>query len=104
MLRTALKLAKFLVGGHLLLGLALIVTDAIHGVNDQDASFALALLVHTLNLPSVWLLNVLGVACGIVPIVLVGILQWTMVAFIMAALCHLFCLMIPQKSIPKEDT
>ena len=85
MLRTTLKFAKFLVGGHLLLGLALIVTEATHGINDQDPSFALALLVHYMNLPSVWLLNWLGVPNGVIPIVLTGVLQWAIIAFAMAA-------------------
>ena len=90
MLRNTLKFAKFIVGGHLLLGLALIVTEATHGINDQDPSFALALLVHYMNLPSVWLLNWLGVPNRVIAIVLAGVLQWAIIAFAMAAAFHYF--------------
>jgi hypothetical protein len=94
MLRTTLKFAKFLVGGHLLLGLALIVTEATHGINDQDPSFALALLVHYMNLPSVWLLNWLRVPSSVIPVVLTGFFQWAIIAFAMAAIYHSFRAMV----------
>lgn len=84
MLKTALKLALVLVGFHLIIGLACIITEVVHGVNDQDASFALVMLVYCMNLPSVWLLNWLGVPLGSVPVVLVGILQWSLIAFVIA--------------------
>ena len=77
-----------LVGGHLLLGLILIVTEAIHGVHDQDASFALALALYYANWPIVWLLTKLHVAIGAVSIVLAGIFQWTVVALILGLICH----------------
>jgi hypothetical protein len=47
------RFALFLVGAHVLLGLSLLVIEATHGINDQDASFAVALVFHYLNLPSV---------------------------------------------------
>lgn len=92
MFRTTLKFALFLVGGHLLLGLSLIITAATHGINDMDPSFGLLLLVYYLNLPSVVLLNYLFgprfVAFSEVLkasyIVLLGILQWALFAFLLA--------------------
>lgn len=79
-MKTILKLAGWLVGAHLLLGGALLVMEATHGINDQDASFAVALLFHYLNFPSVWLLRWMGFAPGIVAVLLVGTLQWITLA------------------------
>ena len=39
MFRIILRLVMFLVGGHLLFGLILIVIETTHGINDQDLSF-----------------------------------------------------------------
>ena len=72
MIKISLKLALFLVGVHLVIRLACITTEVIHGVNDQDASFALVMLVYCMNLPTVWLLNWLGAPLGSVPVVLAG--------------------------------
>jgi hypothetical protein len=90
MMRTTLKLALFLVGGHLLLGLILLAIAATHGINDQDASFAVAMLFRCLNLPTVWALKSAGgtIEGQIVLILLVGILQWVGLAFVVAAICH----------------
>ena len=79
-MKTILKLAGWLVGAHLLSGVVLLVIEATHGINDQDASFAAALLFHYLNFPSVWLLRWMGVAPGIIAVLLVGIVQWTALA------------------------
>jgi hypothetical protein len=92
MLRTAIKLALFLVGGHLLLGMILLVIAATHGINDQDASFAVAMLFRCLNLPTVWVLQSAGgtIESQIVLILLVGIVQWAALAFAIAAIYHAF--------------
>ena len=82
--KTARRLALLLVGAHVLLGLILIVTEASQGINDQRASFALALVVYYLNLPTVWLLHFLRLPTGVVPVVAAGILQWTILAFAIA--------------------
>ena len=47
-MRMILKVALVLVGGHLLFGAVLLVVDAIHGINDEDFSFALALLFYSM--------------------------------------------------------
>ena len=88
MSKIALKFILFFVGIHLLLGVILIITEAIHGINDQDPSYALALFVYYANIPSVWLLNALGVTIGTVSIVLTGCIQWTVVALISAGLYY----------------
>ena len=73
-----------LVGAHLVLGLALLLIEAIHGINDQDASFAVAMLFRFLNLPSFWMLRSMGANPGIGMIVVVGIVQWTSLALLIA--------------------
>ena len=88
MSKIALKFILFFVGIHLLLGVTLIITEAIHGINDQDPSYALALFVYYANIPSVWLLNTLGVTIGSVSIVLTGCIQWTVVALIIAGVYY----------------
>ena len=85
MLRTTLKYVLFLVGGHLVLGLILLVTEATHGLSDMDASFLIVLLFSFLNQPSFWLLDFLRVDFSWIAIVLVGILQWTVLACAFAA-------------------
>lgn len=71
-----------LVGGHLVLGLALLSIEAIHGINDQDASFLVALLFHYLNLPTIWMLRSMGTRPGVGMVVVVGIAQWISLALI----------------------
>lgn len=77
MSRTTVKLALLFVSGHLLLGLTLLGIEAGHGINDQDASFAVAILFHCLNLPTIAMLRSLHVAPGIPVVLLGGIAQWT---------------------------
>lgn len=84
------KLALFFVGGHLLLGLILLSIEATHGINDQDASFAIALLFHYLNAPTVWLLRSLGGTPAIILVLLVGIVQWVGLALAIGAVHHAF--------------
>jgi hypothetical protein len=92
MTRTAIRLSLYLVGGHLLLSMVLLVIVATHGISDQDASFAVAMLYHGLNLPSVWVLGIIGGAPDkqIVLVFLMGIVQWAGVALMIAAVCHAF--------------
>jgi len=99
MLRTILRLTTFLVGGHLLFGLILMVIKATHGINDQDPSFAVALLFYYLNFPAVCLLRHLGTPPETIPpVILVGILQWGCVASVIAAVYY------PFRSRPRMDT
>jgi hypothetical protein len=88
MARTTTKLVLYLVAAHVLLGTTLVVIEAIHGINDQDASFAVALLFYYLNWPAYWLLGLKGGAPGILMVLLVGIVQWTGVAFVIAVVRH----------------
>ena len=76
MRKMILRTIVVLVGGHLVLGLALLSIEAIHGINDQDASFAVAMLFRYLNLPSIWLLESMGSEPRIAAVIAVGIAQW----------------------------
>ena len=78
------KLGCILVGAHLLLGLTLLSVEAVHGINDQDASFALALLFHGVNFPTVRVLQSMGDEPGIPAVLLAGIVQWTLLAAVIA--------------------
>ena len=84
MRKIVLRTIVVLVGVHLVLGLTLLTIEAIHGINDQDASFAVALLFHYLNLPSLWMLRSIGLSPGIGMVVVVGIAQWTSLALVIA--------------------
>jgi len=76
MRKTVLRTLIILVGGHLVLGVLLLAMDATHGINDQDASFAVALLFYYLNLPSIWLLESMGREPKITVVLAVGLGQW----------------------------
>ena len=88
MLKTTLKFSLFFVGVPLILGVAFLITKATHDINDQDASFALALLVHYMHLPTIWVFEALGVSTGFnsVLIILEGIVQWAIIAVVLAAI------------------
>ena len=90
MSRTTIRLSLFFVGGHLLLGLILLGIEAAHGINDQDASFAVAILFHYLNLPTVWVLQSLRVTPEIILVLLAGIVQWAIIGLATAALNRAF--------------
>ena len=90
MSRTTIRLALFFVGGHLLLGLILLGIEATHGINDQDASFAVAILFHYLNLPTVWVLQSLRVTPEIILVLLAGTVQWAIIGLTTAALYQAF--------------
>ncbi len=89
MMRTILKVALVLVGGHLLFGAVLLVVDAVHGINDQDFSFALSLLFYYANYPGVWLLNCMGVELSVVLLILAGLPQWIVLSVIVGGGCCL---------------
>lgn len=74
-----------LVAAHLVLGGALLLVEATHGVNDQDPSFALALLFHGLNYPTVRLLRLCGAEPAIATVLLAGIVPWAVLGAALAA-------------------
>ncbi len=82
MLRTAMKLTLIVILIYSALGVSLLLTEAIHGINDQDASYALALLVYFVNMPSVWLFKWTGVSANVLSVVVVGLFQWSLSAFL----------------------
>jgi hypothetical protein len=84
MTRAILKLALLLVGAHLVLGAILLVIEAVHGINDQDVSFAVAMLFYYVNLPAVWLLRSAGATPGVGVVLIAGIVQWTVLAIVLA--------------------
>ncbi len=104
MFRTTVKYVLFLVGGHLLLGLILIVTEATHGLSDMDASFLIVLLVYYLNLPTVWLLDSLRVDFSWITIALAGILQWTILAFAIAAVHYAIKRRVRENTLQERQT
>jgi hypothetical protein len=83
-MKTFSRLALVFIGAHLLLGMILLAIEATHGINDQDASFAVALLFHGLNYPVVWLLRCVGIAPGMIVVLLAGIAQWALAAMVVA--------------------
>jgi len=74
--RPILMLAICFVGVHLLLGVVLLVIEATYGIHDQDISFAIAMLFHTANYPTVWVLRFFGVNPSIVVTLVAGVVQW----------------------------
>jgi len=90
MRRIILWTALVLVGGHLVLGVTLLAIEATHGINDQDASYAVALAFHYLNLPTVWLLSSgESIAPPITMVLAVGIAQWTGFALVIGTVLHI---------------
>ena len=90
MMRTILIVGLVLVGGHLLFGATLLVIDAVHGINDQDFSFALWLLFYYLNYSTVWLLKCMSIELSIVLMILLGLPQWILLSFIIGPVVSLF--------------
>jgi hypothetical protein len=80
MLKSALLFALVLVGCHLLFGISLAIVEATHGIDDQDASFLLAVVFYQLNRPAAWLLTLFGLPTSTFPVILVGVLQWSALA------------------------
>ena len=89
-MRMILKVALVLVGGHLLFGAVLLVVDAIHGINDEDFSFALALLFYYLNFSGWWLLKCMGSELNVVLLILAGLPQWIVLSVIVGGVVSLF--------------
>lgn len=88
-MRTILKVVLVLVGGHLLFGAVLLVVDAVHGINDQDFSFALWLLFYYVNFSGWWLLNLMGAELDIVLLILAGLPQWIVLSVIVGGVVSL---------------
>jgi hypothetical protein len=80
----------FFVGIHLILGFTLLGINVTHGINDQDASFALAIIFHFLNLPTVWALRHAGYTPEMLQVFLVGVVQWAIIVFASATVYHAF--------------
>jgi len=91
MMRTILKVALVLVGGHLLFGFTLLVIDKVHGINDQDFSFALSLLYYYLNYSAVWLIRCIKAETSISLLILMAMPQWIFLSFIIGTVINLFC-------------
>lgn len=91
MKRMVLKVSLILVVGHLIFGGLLLVIDAVHGVNDQDFSFALMLLFYYLNYSGVLLLKYMGVTINILPLILAGLCQWIVIGTFIGGFAGLFC-------------
>ena len=90
MVRTIFKIALSLVLGHLLFGWVLLIIDLVHGINDQDFSFALWLLFYYLNYSGVWLLRSIGVQVTLVRMILAGLPQWICLSPIIGIIVGLF--------------
>ena len=61
---------------HLLLGVIVLIIDAVHGINDQDVSYAVALLFYYLNWLAVQGLNRMGIELTIIHMLLAGLVFW----------------------------
>jgi hypothetical protein len=61
---------------HLLLGSVLLVIDAVHGVNDQDFSFAVALLFYYFNWLPWQVINGMGAEFSIMRLMVTGVPFW----------------------------
>ena len=90
MKRTFLKVALVLLGGHLLFGVLLLIVDAVHGVNDQDFSFALWLAFYYLNYSGVLLLRWIGPGLSPGLLILAALPQWLAISAIITAAIRIF--------------
>lgn len=73
---------------HLLLGGGLLVIGAVHGINDQDASFAVAMLFRALNFPVILALRFIGADPTIPAVLLAGMAQWAALGLMAGAAWH----------------
>ncbi len=85
-MRTILKVALVMVGGHLLFGAALLVI----GINDQNFSLVLNLLYYYINYPAVWLHNFITPTINLGLFILLGLPQWIILSFIVGSIISLF--------------
>ena len=92
------KLTMVLVGAHIVITTLLIITEATHGISDQDASFLLALIVRYLNLPAVWLLDLVGLPATGGILLVAGAIQWAGIAVLLAMLVDKFHDKRPEES------
>lgn len=79
---TIFRMAICFVLAHLLLGFLLLLINALHGINDQDVSFAIAMLFHYANYPTVWMLRLFGVNPSIGATLAAGIMQWGVIGVV----------------------
>ncbi len=94
MMRKMIILAMWLTGGHLLLGLTLLVVLSNSGI-DEGIGYYLHLLFGIPNLPAMFLLGFLGlytesVSLNIVLLMLAGIPQWVLMAVLLVVADNLF--------------
>lgn len=89
-MRTILIVALVLVGAHLLFGALLLVVDAVHGINDQDFSYALLLLFYYLNYSAVYLLKHMGIEFSVAITILMALPQWILLSVILGSVTALF--------------
>ena len=80
-----MKLVFWFAGMHLLLGVILLVIEATHGINDQDASFAVAILFSGLNFPTIWALRSWSEAPSIGGVLMAGMVQWVALGVVVTA-------------------
>lgn len=76
MRNSILMLTICFIGVHLLLGVLLLAINVLHGINDQDISFVIAMLFHAANYPTVGVLRLFGVNPSIGAVLLAGVVQW----------------------------
>ena len=86
MMRTIMKVAMVLVGGHLLFGGVMLAID----VNDQNFTFLLSLLYYYLNYPAALMLKCIGPDFNLGLFILLGIPQWILLSFIIGPVINLF--------------
>ena len=86
--KVALKFILPVAGVYLLLGLILVFTDFIHGINDQDFSFLISITVYYLSLPAVWALKALGFSTSIITTVIAGTIQWGFIGLLIGGIFY----------------
>ena len=87
----ALKVGLMPVAGHLSFGVLMLVVDVVHGINDQDFSFALSLLFYYANYSGVVLLDYMNADCNILTIILAGLGQWIVIGAVAGGVTALIC-------------
>ena len=88
MKRAITKMIVGLLAAHLLLGGGLLVIGAVHGINDQDASFAVVMLFRALNHPTVLALRAARANPTIPLVLLAGMAQWAVLGLAAGAAWH----------------
>ena len=88
MKKTFLGMFELLVGTNLFFGLSLLIAEATHGLNDQDAGMLLVLIVHYMNLPAVSMVKSFDTSPAMYIIVLTGLFQWSLISLALSSLYH----------------